>query len=66
MHWAARHGDLRLMDMLLRKKAKTVTPDYKGSYPIDYAGKFDHKGAVKRIVDYSIDMFDKLIEANLD
>ena len=61
MHWAARYGDVRLLEMLLSKKAKVITPDYNGCFPIDYAGKFEHSETIKRLVDYSLEMFDGLI-----
>ena len=61
MHWAARHGDIKLMELLMKNKAKAISPDATGCFPIDYAGKFDHTQAIKCLVDYSINKFDELI-----
>lgn len=61
-HWAARHGDAELLRKLLDKGATPFTPDAKGFFPLDYAGKFEHWGIVKTLVDVSIDYFKQLQE----
>ena len=59
-HWAARHGDDELLEKLLTKGAMPFTPDSKGYFPIDYAGKFERHSTVKRLVEVSIDKFTRL------
>ena len=49
-HWAGRHGDNKLLEKLINHDAKPYTPDRKGYFPIDYAGKFEHWKTVKRFV----------------
>ena len=58
--WACRHGDEALLEKLLSKGAMPFTPDSKGYFPIDYAGKFERYNIVKRLVEVSIDKFTKL------
>ena len=60
--WAARHGDEALLEKLLGRGAMPFTPDVKGYFPIDYAGKFEHYDIVKRLVEVSIEKFTKLKE----
>ena len=50
MHWAARYGDIVMINKLLENDATPFTPDRKGCFPIDYAGKFDHKETVQKLV----------------
>ena len=57
IHWAARHGDVKLLEQLIKNKANPISPDIKGCFPIDYAGKFENKEAIKCLVEYSIDKF---------
>ena len=60
VHWAARHGDQELLQILLEKDAKAFTPDSKGRFPIDYAGYFNHKHTIQLLVRHSINIFKKL------
>ena len=61
VHWAARHGDYELLELLLYKDAKAFTPDVKGRFPIDVAGYFEHKFTVKLLVQHSIKQFKALL-----
>jgi ankyrin repeat protein len=60
IHWAARFGDVETIKLLLSRKPKAFTPDYKCLFPIDLAGYFQHSEALKLLVDYSIDCYKEL------
>ena len=59
-HWAARLGDDVLLTKLINKGAMPFTPDSKGYFPIDYAGKFENFSTVKILVEVSLEKFDLL------
>ena len=46
LHWAARHGEKKIIKMLCANKAQEFLPERKGCFPVDYAGLFRHKSAV--------------------
>ena len=59
-HWAARHGDDKLLNKMIDKGALPFTPDKAGYFPIDYAGKFENFSTVKLLVDHSVLKFTEL------
>ena len=60
IHWAARFGDVETIKLLISRKVKAFTPDYKCLCPIDLAGYFNHEEALKLLVDYSIECYKEL------
>lgn len=60
IHWAARFGDVETIKLLISRKVKAFTPDYKCLCAIDLAGYFNHEEALTLLVDYSIDCYKEL------
>ena len=42
LHWAARHGDLDTVKLLISRQCKPSMPSREAIYPIDMAGFFNH------------------------
>ena len=59
LHWAARYGEVKIIRMLLNSGAHEYTPDHKGFFPIDYAGKFNHQEAMKILINVSLENIKK-------
>lgn len=64
LHWAARHGDLDTVKLLISRQCKPSMPSREAIYPIDMAGFFNHQECLKALIEYSIECFDSL-KANL-
>jgi ankyrin repeat protein len=50
LHWEARYGKVKTLELLIEKGASEFVPDEKGFRPIDYAGKFEHLEATKFLI----------------
>ena len=52
IHWVCYYGDLKTLTFLLEKQARAFQTDYQGFYPIDLAGRKEHKVIVETLVNY--------------
>ena len=60
--WLAINGDCELIKKILPQyKRCAFVPDANGYFPIDYAGRFNHKESVLALVKHSIEQHKELV-----